>query len=181
MPSATTELDPLRYPIGRFQKQESLSPDQRASALRSLHQSPQKLHQAVNDLSTEQLDTPYREGGWTVRQLVHHLADSHMNAYVRMRLALTEDWPTVKPFNEAQWAKLADARLGPVESSVEILSALHARWVMLLTSLNEEDWKKGYVHPENGRQTIEQVLALYDWHGRHHLAHIAELRARMHW
>lgn len=181
MASTTEQLKALRYPIGHFQPPAALTAEQRSAALRTLHQLPQKLRAAVDDLSDEQLETPYREGGWTVRQLVHHLADSHLNAYARMRLALTEDWPTVKPYKEALWAELADARLAPVTLSLELLGPLHARWVTLLNSLGDEDWKRGYVHPESGRQTVEQVLALYDWHSRHHLAQLTELRARMHW
>jgi DinB superfamily len=179
--SDTEQLNALCYPIGRFRPQATLSPEERSAALRTLHQLPQKLRAAVDDLSGEQLETPYREGGWTVRQLVHHLADSHLNAYARTRLALTEDWPTVKPYKEGLWAELADARSGPVAPSLELLGALHARWVMLFNSLEEQDWKRGYSHPENGKQTVEQVLALYDWHSRHHLAHVTGLRTRMHW
>ncbi len=181
MSSNTGQDDKLRYPIGRFQRPETLTGEERAAALKTLHQLPQKLRSVTDDLSGDQLDTPYREGGWTVRQLVHHLADSHLNAYARTRLALTEDWPTIKPYNEALWAELSDARQSPIELSLELLESLHARWVMLLASLDESDWKRGYVHPESGRQTVEQVLATYDWHSRHHLAHIAGLRSRMHW
>jgi uncharacterized damage-inducible protein DinB len=179
--SNAAQLDTLRYPIGRFQWPLTLTAEERAAALRTLHQLPQKLRSVVEDLSGDQLETPYREGGWTVRQLVHHLADSHLNAYARMRLALTEDWPTVKPFDEALWAELPDARQAPIMLSLELLGSLHARWVSLMTSLSEPEWKRGYMHPESGRQSLEQVLANYDWHSRHHLAHITGLRSRMHW
>jgi hypothetical protein len=128
-----------------------------------------------------QLDTPYREGGWTVRQLVHHVADSHINAYVRMRLALTEDWPTIKPYEEAEWAKLEDARTLPVEVSLALLKSLHLRWVALLKSLSEADWARGYVHPESGRERLETVAGIYGWHSQHHVAHVTELRKRMGW
>ncbi len=181
MNSNATQLDTICYPIGHFQRPQTLTSEERAAALRTLHQLPQKLRSVVEDLSGDQLGTSYREGGWTVRQLVHHLADSHLNAYARMRLALTEDWPTVKPYNEALWAELPDARQAPVVLSLELLGSLHARWVTLLTSLSEPEWKRGYMHPESGRQSLDQVLATYDWHSRHHLAHITGLRSRMHW
>ncbi|MDE3188037.1 MAG: putative metal-dependent hydrolase, partial [Acidobacteriota bacterium] len=131
-------------------------------------------------LSDVQLDTPYREGGWTARQVVHHVADSHANAYVRFKLSLTEDWPTVKPYDEAAWAKLPDSRL-PIDASLSLIAALHARWVALLESLTAEDFRKGYIHPELGRQDLATALAIYEWHSRHHTAHITGLRARQSW
>jgi hypothetical protein len=137
---------------------------------------------AAAGLNDAQLDTPYRQDGWTVRQVVHHVADSHANSYVRCKLALTEDWPTILPYNEAAWAELADARSLPVEISLQWLTAMHARWVTLLESLGDEDFRKGYIHPSaGGRQNLAQVLALYDWHSRHHTAHIVNLRQRMGW
>ncbi len=142
---------------------------------------PSALREAVAGLDDPQLDTPYREGGWTVRQLVHHVADSHINAYVRMRLALTEDWPTIKPYEEAEWAKLEDARTLPVEVSLALLESLHRRWVVLLGSLSEADWERGYVHPESGREKLDAVAAIYSWHSRHHVAHVTGLRKRMGW
>jgi hypothetical protein len=135
----------------------------------------------VSGLSDSQLDTPYREGGWTVRQVVHHVPDSHANSYVRFKLALTEHWPTIKPYDEAAWANLADSRLLPVDVSLSLITALHYRWVSLLESMSEEDCQKGYLHPEQGRQNLAQVLALYDWHSRHHTAHITNLRQRQGW
>jgi hypothetical protein len=132
-------------------------------------------------LSDQQLDTAYREGGWTLRQVVHHIGDSHANCYIRFKLALTEDWPTIKTYDEAAWANLADSRWLPVEPSLELIAALHARWVDLLESLSEEDFHKGFAHPEMGRQNLAKVLALYDWHSRHHTAHITSLRARQGW
>lgn len=173
--------DPLRYPIGKFSRPEALSPQDHKEAIDTLAALPENLRSAVGDLSPQQLDTPYREGGWTVRQLVHHVVDSHLNAYVRIRLALTEDWPTIKPYDEALWAALSDARTAPVGVSLELLDALHRRLVLLLESLTEADWQRGYAHPESGRQTIAQVIALYDWHSRHHVAHVTELRKRMGW
>jgi uncharacterized damage-inducible protein DinB len=178
--SALNPKSDLRYPIGDFRLPAESSPADRASQIETLRQFPARLREAVDGLAEEQLDTPYREGGWTVRQLVHHVADSHMNSYVRFKLALTEDWPTIKPYDEAAWAELADGRL-PVEVSLALIAALHARWVALLESLGERDFERGYNHPESGRQNLAAVLALYDWHSRHHTAHITALRARMGW
>jgi len=175
---ALDSLVSLRYPIGKFNP--SSLPD-RAASLAAIAVLPSALAEAVAGLDDSQLDTPYREGGWRVRQLVHHVADSHMNASIRIRLALTEDWPTIKAYHEAQWAELADARTLPVEVSLSLLEALHRRWVVLLESLGAEKWARGYVHPENGRQSLETVAALYSWHGRHHTAHVTELRRRMGW
>ena len=174
-----TALDPLRYPIGPPPK-AGLADATPASiaAIRSL---PGELQAALQGLNDSQLDTPYRPGGWTLRQLAHHVADSHLNAYVRLRLALTEDWPTIKPYEEARWAELADARTAPVAISLDLLAPLHARWVLLLESLTGADWQRGYVHPESGRTTIEAMTGLYSWHGRHHTAHATGLRERMGW
>lgn len=169
-----------RYPIGKFRRAEADLNDH-GPAIAELAALPEKLREAVEGLGAPQLDTPYREGGWTVRQLVHHLADSHMNAYVRVRLALTEDWPTIKPYDEKLWAGLPDASAAPLEPSLAILAGLHQRWVLLLRSLTGEQWQRGYAHPENGRQTLAEVTALYSWHSRHHVAHIAELRKRKGW
>jgi uncharacterized damage-inducible protein DinB len=176
-----TEQDDLRYPVGRISPPASTMPGVRAAHIATLRLLPERLAAAVQGLTEDQLDTPYREGGWTVRQVVHHVADSHANAYIRMKLALTEDWPTIKPYDEAAWAELADGRSLPVEVSLDLLKALHARWVTLLESLGTEDFHKGYVHPESGRQNLAQVLAVYDWHSRHHTAHITQLRSRMGW
>lgn len=173
------EID-LRYPIGKFRRAEANLTDHE-SAISAIAALPENLHAAVEGLSAAQLDTPYREGGWTVRQLVHHLADSHMNSYVRFRLALTEDWPTIKPYDEKLWAQLSDASTAPVETSLELLTAMHERWVLLLRSLTAEQWQRGYVHPDNGRQTLAEAAALYAWHSRHHVAHITELRKRSGW
>jgi hypothetical protein len=178
--SLSPALDPsfsLRYPIGTFDRSRL----DRAENIAAITGLPSALGSAVAGLGDNQLDTPYREGGWTVRQLVHHVADSHINAYVRMRLALTEDWPTIKPYEEAEWAKLEDARTLPVEVSLALLKSLHLRWVTLLESLTDADWARGYVHPESGRETLETVAAIYNWHGRHHVAHVGGLRKRMGW
>jgi DinB superfamily len=173
------EKDP-RYPIGKFRRSEA-DLTNHAAAIATLAALPENLRSAVYGLSGTQLDTPYRDDGWTVRQLVHHVADSHMNAYIRVRLALTEDWPVVKAYDEKLWAELADATTAPIDFSVELLDALHARWVILLRSLNESQWQRGYTHSENGRQTLAEAVALYEWHCRHHVAHIVELRKRMNW
>jgi uncharacterized damage-inducible protein DinB len=179
MTSADTLQDP-RYPIGNFSVPASSMAGIRTAHIQTLRLLPERLSTAVAGLDDRQLDTPYREGGWTVRQVVHHVADSHANAYIRFKLALTEDWPTIKPYDEAAWAMLPDSQL-PVGVSLDLIAALHARWVSLLESLSEEDFHRGYVHPAGGRQNLAQVLALYEWHARHHTAHITNLRARNGW
>ena len=174
------EVDP-KYPVGKFQRPESVTPHDRMKAIAAIAALPAMLSTAVKGLDRDQLDTPYREGGWTVRQLVHHIADSHMNAYIRVRFALTEDWPTIKPYDEAAWAALHDAATAPVEWSLELVESLHARWVMLLQSLNESQWLRGYHHPEDGLVTVELAALIYAWHSRHHVAHITHLRAKENW
>jgi hypothetical protein len=175
-----SNLDDPRFPIGRFSPPASSLPGVRAAHIQTLRLLPGLLRAAVAGLNDAQLDTPYRDGGWTVRQVVHHVPDSHMNCYVRFKLALTEDWPTIKPYDEAAWASLADGRM-PVEISLELVAALHGRWVGLLETLTEDDFQRGYAHPQLGRQNLAQVLALYDWHSRHHTAHIVNLRTRQGW
>jgi hypothetical protein len=172
-----TDLDDLRYPIGHFSPPATPLAGQRLAQIDTLQLLPERLRAAVKGLSDTQLDTPYRDGGWTVRQLVHHIADSHMNSYVRFKLALTEDWPTIKPYDEAAWALLPDSVL-PIETSLVLLAALHDRWVALLESMSDADFQRGFNHPERGRQNLATALALYDWHSRHHTAHITSLRAR---
>lgn len=176
----TPGVDP-RYPIGASPRPESVEAAHIHHYIASLSALPENLRSAVYGLSEAQLNTPYREGGWTVRQLVHHIADSHMNAYIRMRMALTEDWPAIVPYDEKKWAELADSRTQPADVSLELLDALHRRWAALLRSLSEADWQRGYVHPERGRTTLLQALALYEWHSRHHVAHITELRKNRGW
>ena len=175
-----TDLDDLRYPIGRFSPPAASLPGIRAAQIQTLRMLPERLRAAVAGLSDAQLDTPYREAGWTVRQLVHHVADSHSMAYNRCKLGLTEDWPTIKPYDEAAWANLPDSRL-PIEVSLGIIDGLHTRWVTLFEALSEEDFQKGYNHPERGRETLAGGLAMYDWHSRHHTAHITGLRTRRGW
>lgn len=174
-----TEVDP-RFPIGKFRRAEVNLTDHTAS-IAVLAALPQNLRSAVAGLTDAQLDTPYRDGGWTVRQLVHHLADSHINSYVRMRLAVTEDWPTIIAYDEKLWADLPDARTAPIQPSLDILDGLHARWTTLLRTFSEDQWQRGYVHPVNGRQSLAEAVALYAWHSRHHVAHMTELRKRMRW
>ena len=175
-----TDLDTLRYPIGRFRAPATSLSGIRAAHIETLRRLPEHLRTAVKGLNDAQLDTPYREGGWTVRQLVHHIADSHINCYVRFKLALTEDWPTIKPYDEAAWAALSDSNQ-PIEVSLVLTSALHERWVALLESMSDEDFRKGLNHPERGRENLATTLAIYDWHSRHHTAHITCLRARQGW
>ena len=174
------ELEQLRYPVGRFSPPSSSEPAVRAEHISILRLLPANLQAAVTGLSHAQLDEPYREGGWTLRQLVHHVADSHAMAYTRCKLALTEDWPTIKPYDEAAWARLVDSRL-PIDCSLAMITALHERWVNLFESLSDADFQRGYNHPENGRQDLARVLALYAWHSRHHTAHITSLRSRKNW
>jgi DinB superfamily len=171
----------LRYPIGKFHYEGSPSEKQRQELIEQIEQTPAKLRAAVNGLSPQQLETPYRPEGWTVRQVVHHVPDSHVNAYVRFKLALTEDDPTIKPYAEDRWAKLADSESTPVEVSLTLLESLHDRLTRLLRSLDGEDWKRTFRHPELGPMTLEKNLALYAWHGRHHVAHITSLRQRNGW
>lgn len=171
----------LRYPIGKFTYDENLTEDQKRAFLDDVAQAPANLRAAVKGLSETQLDTAYRPGGWTVRQVVHHVPDSHLNSYVRFKLALTEDEPTIKPYAEDRWAELPDTKATPVEVSLVLLESLHDRWVRLLRSLTPEEWKRTFRHPEMGAMTLEKTLALYAWHGRHHVAHITALRSREGW
>jgi uncharacterized damage-inducible protein DinB len=175
-----TDLDSLRYPIGRFKPIATSLPGIRTAHIQSLRQLPDNLRSAVKGLNEAQLDTPYREGGWTVRQVVHHVPDSHLNCYVRFKLALTEDWPTIKPYDEVAWAKLPDSSQ-PIEVSLELTAALHERLVSLLESMGDQDFRKGFNHPERGRENLATTLAIYEWHSRHHVAHITSLRARQGW
>ena len=175
-----TEVD-LRFPIGKFTFAGEVNDEQRKQFIRDLAETPARLRAAIAGLNAEQLDTPYREGGWTVRQVVHHVVDSHLNSYVRFRLALTEDAPTIKPYYEERWAELADARHAPVELSLTLLDALHQRWVLLLESFTEADFARTFTHPDMGQVSLDKNLALYSWHGQHHAAHITGLRERMGW
>jgi uncharacterized damage-inducible protein DinB len=172
-------MDP-RYPIGQFAMPADITPARRQQAIDEIASAPKKLRAAVQGLSDVQLDTPYREGGWTVRQVVHHVPDSHMNAYIRLRLALTEDKPTIKPYEEARWAQLADSKL-PIAVSQTLLDAVHARWDAVWRSLKPEDFSRVLIHPDHGERTVDWLLFVYEWHGKHHTAHITELRKRENW
>lgn len=174
----TPEEEKLRYPSGRFDPKAALAPK---DAIRVLAALPGELRSAVHGLSDAQLDTPYREGGWTLRQVVHHLADSHGLAVSRIRMALTEEWPLVPDYPEALWAELTDARTAPVEDSLRLLEGLHARWALLLEGLTDAQWERGFEHSKKGRLALPFVVSLYGWHSRHHLAHIRSLRERKGW
>jgi len=171
----------LRYPVGKFSRPTAFGTADRAAAIDAIAALPTALREAVRGLSDAQLDTPYRPGGWTVRQLVHHVADSHMNAYVRLRLALTEENPTIKPYDEQKWAALADATSLPVDVSLGILDGIHHRWTVLLHALGPADFARTLLHPDNGPMSLDVLLALYAWHSRHHVAHVTALRARSGW
>jgi len=181
MTTPTSPEQNLSFPIGRWQRKPVLSADERLTALGDIAAAPGNLASAVSGLSEQQIDTPYRPGGWTVRQLVHHVADSHMNAYTRFRLALTEDNPTIKPYDEAKWAMLEDAHTMPVNVSLDLLARLHERWSVLLRSMKPDDFQRTLNHPENGPMTMDALLSLYQWHGKHHTAHVTALRERSGW
>ena len=170
----------LSFPIGRFDHRGARTAESRASAIDDLAALPARMREAVRGLTEAQLDTPYRPGGWTVRQLVHHVADSHMNGYIRVKLALTEDNPTIKPYEQEEWARLADSKL-PIELSLSILDAVHARWSAIVRSLQPADFARTFVHPELGQLTLDGQIHLYGWHSRHHVAHLTALRQREGW
>jgi uncharacterized damage-inducible protein DinB len=172
----------LRYPIGTFQRRDQLSADERRTMIDTIAAAPARMREAVSGLSDAQLDTPYREDGWTVRQVLHHVPDSHLNAYIRLKLALTEDGPTIRPYDEALWAALPDSKETPVDVSLTLLESLHARWVTLLRSMNDADFRRTLRHPEHsGILTLDWLVAMYAWHSRHHVAHITSLRERHGW
>lgn len=172
-------MDP-RYPVGEFSPEENLSEARRAELIGQIAEAPSKLRAAVKGLDDKKLDTPYRDSGWTVRQVTHHVPESHMNAYVRFKLALTEDFPTIKPYDQARWAETPDTK-APVAASLALLESLHERWVTLLKGMSAADYQRKLNHPEMGELTLEKYLGLYAWHGRHHVAHITSLRERMKW
>jgi hypothetical protein len=174
--------EPLKYPIGRFRRPESPTPEQVAAWIEEIATLPGELRAAVDGLTDAQLDTPYREGGWTVRQVVHHVADSHINAYCRVRIAATETEATIRPYDEKTWAELPDARTGPVYVSLALVEALHTRWAALARALTPKQLRSVYHHPEHAKpMVVDLTLAMYAWHGRHHVAHITGLRERMGW
>jgi DinB superfamily len=181
MATTATETE-LRYPVGKFDFDAPVNETDYPKLIAAVAETPVALRSAVGGLSRVQLETRYRPGGWTVKQVVHHVPDSHLNAYTRFKLALTEDEPTIKPYDEAAWAELPDSRTVPIEVSLDLLDALHLRWVALLRSMDTEDFNRGLRHPEHGRViTLKQMLGLYAWHGRHHVAHITSLRKREGW
>lgn len=175
-------MSDLRYPIGKFAVEGEITAERRAGWIAEIAEVPAQLRAAVKDLTELQLDTPYRPGGWTVRQVAHHLPDSHLNAYIRFKLALTEDSPTIKPYAEARWAELPDTAGTQVGVSLMLLEALHRRWVVLLRAMDEAQWARAFFHPEQEKLLrLDGILAMYAWHGRHHLAHITTLREREGW
>lgn len=178
----TTELDKLRYPIGKFEHPTQITETILHGYITTIASFPETLRKEVAHLTDAQLDTPYRPGGWTIRQVVHHCADSHMNSHIRLKWALTEDSPVIKAYYEERWAELADSKMMPIESSLKLLEGLHQRWVFVLNSLTTEELEKDFIHPEHGRSIkINENTGLYDWHCRHHLAHITELKKRQGW
>ena len=170
-----------RYPIGKFQRVTSLTAAERATCIEQVAAAPAQFRHAVTGLTPAQLDTPYREGGWTVRQVAHHVPDSHMNAYLRFKFGLTEDAPAIKTYEEKDWAKTPEVAATPVDVSLALLDALHARWVTLLRAMTPEQFARTIKHPEMGPTSLDTMLALYAWHGRHHTAHVTSLRERMGW
>ena len=172
----------LKYPVGKFDFDAPIAEADHARLIDEIAATPAALRAAVTGLSRDQLETRYRPGGWTVKQVVHHVPDSHMNAYSRFKLALTEDEPTIKPYDEAKWAELPDSQKVAAEVSLRLVEAIHERWVPLLRSMDSADFRRGFRHPDHGRVlTLQQVLGLYAWHGRHHVAHITTLRGREGW
>jgi hypothetical protein len=176
------ELQALKFPIGKFQKPAKLTKEVLSGFMKDIETFPSRLKKEVIALTDAQLDTPYRPDGWTIRQVVHHCADSHMNSLIRFKLTLTEEKPTVKPYYEERWAELADSKTMPIPPSLNLLEGLHARWTVLLHSLTEKDLEKSFIHPEHGKEfRLDENLGIYAWHCNHHLAHIASLKKRMNW
>ena len=180
METTRARIEDLRYPLGKFEKNLEITREMRVEFIRTIEDLPAKLCEAVEGLSEEQLETEYRPEGWTVRQTVHHVADSHINMFIRLRLALTEDTPTIRPYAEAEWAKLSDAKM-PLDVSFKIIEGVHARLTNMLKSLTDEQFARKLIHPDSGTWTIEAMLGLYDWHSKHHTAHITRLRERNDW
>ena len=175
------DLEHLKYPVGRFKVPDSYTKDQLNGYITILESFPEKLFSAVEKLNPEQLNTPYRPGGWTVIQVVNHCADSHMNAIIRVKAALTEDTPTIKPYLQDLWAQLPDGSM-PIQNSISILRGVHSRWTSVLKSLTDEQWRRGFIHPEKGKElSINEATASYSWHCEHHLAHVVNLIKRMGW
>ena len=174
-------MEDPRYPIGRFHPDPEVTPQKRAACMRDSAELPGKLRLAVEGLTPAQIDTPYRDGGWTVRQVVHHLADSHLNSFCRFKLALTEHQPTIKPYDQDAWAATADSTNVDPQASLSLLAGLHARWAVLLMAMSPADFARTFLHPESGAQTLDNILQIYAWHSRHHVAQIQGLRQRKGW
>jgi len=175
-------IEKLRYPVGKYKEQENIPPEKLKEYIVTFEQFPYRLHIEIEKLDEKHLDTPYREGGWSIRQVIHHVADSHMNGYIRMKLALTENNPVIKPYYEDRWAELEDYKLTPTAISFELLDLLHKRWAILMKSLTPLQLKRTYHHPETNEDiTLENQIGYYGWHSEHHLAHITELKKRMGW
>ena len=173
--------DDIRYPVGRCEWSLEVTAEQKEQHIRDIAEMPAQLREAVAELAPQHLDIPYREGGWTIRQIVHHIPDSHMNSYVRFKLALTEDQPTIKPYDEARWAEMPEARAAPIEVSLDLIDKLHRRWVLMLEAMQESDFERSLHHPENGTLRLKSMLAGYAWHSRHHVAQIVATRHRCGW
>lgn len=174
-------LEKLKYPIGKYQLEEKINKTSIENWIKEIESLPQKLSDAVKSLSADQLQTPYRPDGWTIQQVIHHIADNHMNAYLRFKLALTENKPMVKPYDEKLWAELPDSKLVDINVSLDLIKSLHKRWTILLRQLSEEELKKEFLHPESGMKNLKETICNYAWHGNHHLAHITSLKQRMNW
>jgi uncharacterized damage-inducible protein DinB len=174
-------MSDLRYPVGQFQKRDKLNSAERREMIDQIAAAPRRLREAATGLSDQQLDTPYRDGGWTARQVVHHVPDSHLNAYIRLKLALTEHEPLIKPYDEAAWAMLPDSKQVPIETSLVLLETVHERFVTILRSMTEEQFARKFTHPDHGLMTLDWLVAMYAWHGRHHVGHITSLRERKGW
>lgn len=182
MPTDSTALEQLKYPIGRFQWISNYSEEERAAKLKTIENLPLRLKELVKDWTPERLNTPYRPDGWTVKQLLHHIVDSHMNSYVRFKWTMTEDKPTIKAYFEDRWAELPDSFETPIEISLNMLEWLHKRWLILMRNLSENDWNRSFIHPESGREiTLTELMPLYAWHSEHHFQHINQLKIRMGW
>ena len=175
------DLEKLKYPIGRYQVDDKIDKAAIDKFIKEIELLPERLADAVRGLNLQQLKTPYRQEGWTVQQVVHHIADSHLNAYIRFKLALTESKPIVKPYDEKLWAELPDAKLVDINVSLSFIDSLHKRWVILLKQLKTKDFDKEFLHPESGMKNLKETLCLYAWHSNHHLAHITTLKQRMNW
>ena len=173
-------MEEERYPVGEFRFDGDFTSDVIQGWIDEIEKLPSLLREAVNDLSEDQLDTPYRSGGWTIRQVIHHLADSHMNAYIRLKLALTEEHPVIKPYHEGKWAELPDSNL-PITCSLSLIESLHVRWVTILNSLTPDERERTFMHPDSGQIAVEEYIGTYAWHSRHHLAHITSLCSRKGW